>query len=228
MKGDPVSAPALAEILDHSWARALELAEGRHGSRAAFHFEGTDWHQELTFDDWLRTSRRVAAGLAALGVGHGDRVAALAPGCAMWPILQTACSHLGAIIVPVNTRYRQDEVGFVLGLAEPKVMVLVEDYHQTDYLELVSASRPDAPLELVTLDSLVIDLAPAATTGGPDRRSWAELLALGDASPEVPLAGTADDAVLLQFTSGTSAFPKGALLSSRALAANGAKERTET
>src|SRR5690606_3182717 len=70
-------------------------------------------------------SHRVAAGLAALGVRHGDRVGALAPGSAMWPILQTACSHLGAIIVPINTRYREDELGFVLGLAEPAVMVLI-------------------------------------------------------------------------------------------------------
>jgi acyl-CoA synthetase (AMP-forming)/AMP-acid ligase II len=207
---------ALADILDYSWAQALEKAEARHGSRAAFHFEGPGWHQALTFSQWLATSRTVAAGLAALGVGKGDRVAALAPGSAMWPILQTACSHLGAIIVPVNTRYRQDEVGYVLGLAKPKVIVLIESYHHVDYVDLVTRSLEGGAIEMVTLSSPVIDVDPAPDAGGAGRRSWAQLLALGVASPAAPLVGRADDAVLLQFTSGTSAFPKGALLASRA------------
>jgi acyl-CoA synthetase (AMP-forming)/AMP-acid ligase II len=211
-----MSSPALAEILDYSWAQALERATDRHGERPAFHFEGAGWHQALRFSDWLATSRLVASGLAALGVRKGDRVAALAPGCAMWPILLTACSHLGAIIVPVNTRYRHDEVGFVLGLAKPKVMVLVAKYHNTDYVDLVRNSYPDDSLELVTLGSLEIALTPATTTGTGGSRSWEQLLALGAASDPQPVVGTADDAVLLQFTSGTSAFPKGALLSSRA------------
>ncbi len=86
-----MSAQPLAEILQFSWAQALERAESRHGGRAAFHFEGPDWHHELSFTDWLTTSRTVAAGLAALGVGAGVRVAALAHGSALWPILQTAC-----------------------------------------------------------------------------------------------------------------------------------------
>lgn len=207
---------ALAEVLDYSWAEALEKAEGRHGSRAAFHFEGSDWHQELTFSQWLQTSRTVAAGLAALGVGKGDRVAALAPGSAMWPILQTACSHLGAIIVPINTRYRQDELSYVLGLAKPTVIVLIEKYHHVDYVDLVTKSLDGGSIEMVTLHSPTVDFVAAATTGGSGRRTWAELLALGAASPEASVVGRADDAVLLQFTSGTSAFPKGALLASRA------------
>ncbi|TXN30941.1 class I adenylate-forming enzyme family protein [Lacisediminihabitans profunda] len=211
-----MSAPDLAEILEFSWAEALQRAEARLGGRPAFHFEGPEWHQALSFTDWLTTSRAVAAGLAALGVGKGDRVAALAPGSAMWPILQTACSHLGAIIVPVNTRYRQDEVGFVLGLCQPKVVVLIEKYHNVDYVDLVTRSVPGPPLELVTLDSPAVELVAAASQGRAGRRTWAELLALGAASETPSIIGRADDPVLLQFTSGTSAFPKGALLNSRA------------
>lgn len=209
-----MSDPLLAEILDDSWAEALEKAEARHGDRAAFHFEGADWHQELTFTQWLSASRLVAAGLARLGVTKGDRVAALAPGCAMWPILQTACSQLGALIVPINTRYRQDELSFVFGLAEPKVIVLIGQYHVTDYVDLVTKALEGRPAKLVTLDSLQVptDAGPRETSGD----TWTELLALGAASAEAPVVGTATDPVLLQFTSGTSAFPKGALLNSRA------------
>lgn len=205
----------LAEILDLSWAEALEAAQDRHGDRVAFHFEGSDWHQSLTFTQWREASHRIAAGLAALGVGPGDRVAALAPGSAMWPILQTACSHLGALVVPVNTRYRQDEIGYVLGLAEPRVMVLIDRYHKTDYVELVAGALGGRAIELVTIDRPQVDHRPAPGSGGEGRRSWAELLALGEGTTP-PIAGRADDPVLLQFTSGTSAFPKGAVLSSRA------------
>ena len=205
----------LAPILDRSWAQALDDAEHRHGGRIAFHFEGPGWHQSLTFTDWLAASRTVAAGLAALGVGRGDRVAALAPGSAMWPILQTACSQLGAIIVPVNIRYRQDELGFVLGLAAPKVIVLIGSYNSIDYVDLVEKAVGQAPCELVILGTPAIGLAPSTALGMPRRRTWEQLLALGSQSPAAPAVGTADDAVLLQFTSGTSAFPKGALLASR-------------
>ncbi|NYE18417.1 class I adenylate-forming enzyme family protein [Microbacterium immunditiarum] len=204
----------LSAILDQSWAEALEVASRRHGDRVAFHFDGAGWHQALTFAEWREASHRVAAGLAALGVRAGDRVAALAPGSAMWPILQTACSHLGAIIVPINTRYREDELRFVLARAEPAVIVLIGRYHVTDYVELVAAAG--AVPELVTIDAPGVALEPAGGPGGRGRRTWAELLALGAAAPTPPIAGRATDAVLLQFTSGTSAFPKGALLSSRA------------
>lgn len=206
----------LAEILDYSWAEALERAAAKLGDRAAFHFEGAGGHQELSFNDWLAASHDIAAGLAAMGVVKGDRVGALAPGSAMWPILQTACSHLGAIIVPINTRYRQDEVGFVVSLATPKVIVLIERYNDVDYVELVTRSLKGAPVELVTISGPVIPVRSDASSNEGGHRSWADLLALGAASEDPPIVGTADDPVLLQFTSGTSAFPKGALLSSRA------------
>ena len=207
----------LAPILDLSWAEALDDAWRRHGDRIAFHFEGPGWHQALSFTQWRDASQRVAAGLTALGVGSGDRVAVLAPGGAAWPILQTACSRIGAIVVPINLRYRRDELEFVLGLAEPSVMVLIERYHQTDYMALVAEAAGSREPRLVTLGAPTISFeAEAHADVGARRHSWAQLLSLGDASPAAPLIGGADDPVLLQFTSGTSAFPKGALLSSRA------------
>jgi acyl-CoA synthetase (AMP-forming)/AMP-acid ligase II len=203
---EDMDASALAPIIDLSWAEALDDAAARRGDDIAFHFEGPGWHQALRFADWLRLSRLVAGGLAELGVGHGDRVAVLAPGSAVWPIVQTAVSHLGAIVVPLNTRYRQDELGFVIGLAEPAVIVHIGQYHHTDYRALVEAAVGERDPHVVVLDSPVVATDPVHEVGEGSRRSWAQLLALG--------AG--DDPVLLQFTSGTSSFPKGALLTSRA------------
>src|SRR5690606_6569494 len=123
-------------LLDRTWAEALTEAAERYGDRAAFEFDG-GWRQTLTFRQGHETSQRLAAALAALGIGAGDRVAVLSPGSAVWPLMQTACSQVGAIIVPVNTRYRSDELSHVLSLAEPALVVLIERYHQTDYLDLV-------------------------------------------------------------------------------------------
>lgn len=203
-------------LLGWTWAEALAAAAARHGDRAAFEFAGPQWHQTLTFAQWRTVSARVAAGLAALGAGAGDRVAVLSPGSAVWPILQTACSHIGAIIVPVNTRYRHDELSHVLGLAEPAVVVFIERYHTTDYLELVTRALAGHRAELVTFPAPRVSLEPAAGPGASPRRDWGELLALGAASPPVPYTGTADDPVLMQLTSGSTAFPKAALLNSRA------------
>jgi fatty-acyl-CoA synthase/long-chain acyl-CoA synthetase len=213
---EDMDAPALTPILDLSWAEALEDAAARRGDDVAFHFEGAGWHQSLRFADWLRLSRLVSGGLAELGVGPGDRVAVLAPGSAVWPIVQTAVSHLGGIVVPLNTRYRADELGFVIGLAEPSVIIQIGQYHQTDYRELVDGACGDRDPGIVLLDSPAVDTEPAPDPGEGIRRSWPQLLALGAAAGEPPRTGRADDPVLLQFTSGTSSFPKGALLTSRA------------
>jgi len=202
-------------LLDRTWAEALTEAAERYGDRAAFEFDG-GWRQTLTFRQWHETSQRLAAALAALGIGAGDRVAVLSPGSAVWPLMQTACSQVGAIIVPVNTRYRSDELSHVLSLAEPALVVLIERYHQTDYLDLVRRALRGRPAELVTFSSPELSLDPAPGPGTGPRRDWAELLALGASAPAAPYAGTADDPVLMQFTSGSTAFPKAAVLNSRA------------
>lgn len=208
---------ALADIVELSWAEALVRSEARLGERVAFHFEGPGWHQSLSFGEWLDCSSRVAAALHALGVRTGDRVGVLAPGSAIWPILQTACSHIGAMIVPINIRYRSDELTFVLGLAEPKVVVLIGRYNNIDYLDLVRRSADKDPTMLVTVDRPEVELASTEPGVAPgDVRTWSDLLGLGASSPVPPITGRADNAVLLQFTSGTSDFPKGAMLNSRA------------
>lgn len=210
-----MSEPA-SPVLESTWAEALVAATGRYGDRAAFEFAGPGWHQTLTFRQWHTASERVAAGLAGLGVGAGDRVAVLAPGSAVWPILQTACSQIGAIVVPVNTRYRHDELRHVLGLAEPAVVVTIERYHTTDYLDLVDRALAGRPVELVTVPGPRVELEPAVGIGGSPCRSWGELLALGATAPAAAYTGAADDPVLMQFTSGSTAFPKAAVLNSRA------------
>lgn len=216
-----------APVMELSWAEALEEATAREGDREAFLFEGEGWSAALRFSEWRAASVRVAAGLSACGVGFGDRVAVLSPGSALWPIVQIACSRLGAIVVPVNVRYRLDELSYVLQRASPRVVFTVERIRDIVFPDLLAAasggelSQPTVVVEHPA--SCLTDASPGRQTSVPERLTPAirrvglpAFLAQSEDLAVPGLAGRADDPVLLQFTSGTTAFPKAAVLSSRA------------
>jgi acyl-CoA synthetase (AMP-forming)/AMP-acid ligase II len=200
-----------------TWSGALDEAVGRQPDKPAFIFEGDGWEATLDFAAWRDSSRLVARGLQALGVEHGDRVAILCPGSPVWPVLQVACSRLGAILVPINVRYRLDEVAFVIRKSRPRVLITVEQIREIRYPELVreAVCATEGPI-MITLDRLDPELV--ATAASPyedgDQLRWDEFLAVASHAEPVDDAGRPDDPVLLQFTSGTTSFPKGALLSS--------------
>jgi acyl-CoA synthetase (AMP-forming)/AMP-acid ligase II len=200
-----------------TWSAALDEAAGRHPDKPAFLFEGAGWDSSLDFAGWRNASRVLARGLHAMGVQHGDRVALLCPGSPVWPVLQVACSRLGAILVPINVRYRLDEVAFVIRKSRPRVLLTVERIRDVNYPELVreAASASDRPL-MVTFGQLDpgFDTPDSAPYDGRDQLTWSEFVAVANQAPQIEDAGKPEDPVLLQFTSGTTSFPKGALLSS--------------
>lgn len=212
---------------DHTWFSALDAAVARYGSDAtAFVAEGPGddggtWKSRLTFGGWRAASLAVAAGLAALGVVRSDRVALAAPGGPIWPVLQMACSHLGAVLVPLNVRYRRDEMSHVLDLTRPRVVVALESLRENPIADVVAGSMHVAPTAvLVTFPrsdlmfTAVSAPEEAATT--PDRLDWPRFLAAGTSVAVSEPAGRPGDPVLMQFTSGTTAFPKAALLTNAA------------
>jgi fatty-acyl-CoA synthase/long-chain acyl-CoA synthetase len=211
------------DVLRHTWWSALDDSARRQGDdRSAFEFEGAGWSRTLSFGAWRESSDAVARALARLGVGTGDRVATLGLGGPAWPILEVACSRVGAILVPINYRYRHDELTHVMRLAQPIVTLSAECVHRTATLVGLRRAVRDAGIRthFVALDgpdvALADEIDAAAAAEPSDVGSWPEFLALGWASaPPLPVTDP-DAAVLLQFTSGTTAFPKGALLSNAA------------
>lgn len=148
---------------------------------------------------------RLAAGLAARGVGAGDRVAVALPNGAAWIALLFATTRLGAVLVTLNVRYRGGEIEHMLGDSGARLVVTVPEAGGTDLVALYAALRPRLPeLEhvVVDVDELVGDTPPAAP---------------GDA------AGPDDPAVLL-YTSGTTGTPKGAVLTHGSLLASARSE----
>jgi fatty-acyl-CoA synthase/long-chain acyl-CoA synthetase len=215
-----------APVAELTWAAALDAAVAHVGpDKPAFLFEGPDWRSQLTYGAWQELTDRVAAALLALGVAPGDRVATAAPGGPVWPVLQTACSRVGAVLLPLSIRYRRDELTYVIGRARPRVVIALTHLRQTRILDnirdAVQALPAGAPVpRLVRFDVAPqpgeVDAAPAPPPDDGGELAWAAFLALGADQARTWPAVAATDPVLLQFTSGTTAFPKGAVLSSRA------------
>jgi len=208
-------------MLQLTWAQALTRAVDSYRQKTAFHFAGPDWSSDLTFEQWHDSSIAVCGALAALGVGAGDRVAVLAPGSAVWPIMQTAASAIGAIVVPVNVRYRRDELAYILRTCTPKLVVSVSAYNGIDYERLLRESASESEVDPIFVFTSTLDIAfigSGTPTVAQARRTmnWTQLISMGRSHPAPATVSDAADPVLMQFTSGTTAFPKAALLSSRA------------
>jgi fatty-acyl-CoA synthase len=157
----------------------------------------------------------VAAGLLAAGIGKGDRVGIWAPNCAEWVLIQYATAKMGAILVNINPAYRGHELRYVLAQSGVRLLVSAESFKTSDYRAMVSEVRDG----LAGLEQVIY-------LGTPD---WEGLLTAGRAAlaadpGQVTAAGLAlafDDPINIQYTSGTTGFPKGATLSHHNILNNG-------
>jgi len=162
----------------------------------------------------------LARGLLAAGIGTGERVGIWSPNCPEWVLLQYATAKMGAILVNINPAYRTHELAYVLRQAGIKLLVSAESFKTSDYRAMVGEVRGDLPgLE---------DVIFISTEG------WDKLLAAGVAAADAAAAGDEpdalaareatlafDDPINIQYTSGTTGFPKGATLSHHNILNNG-------
>ncbi|MGC0316614.1 AMP-binding protein [Kitasatospora acidiphila] len=165
-----------------------------------------------TYRQFSADTETVALGLLALGVRTGDRVGIWSPNCPEWVLLQYATARIGAVLVTVNPSYRTHELEYVLRQSGVRTVVAMPAFKTSDYAAMLAEARPGCP-EL--RDVLLI---------GED--SWERLLTAGRQRDPAELAAiaeqlTADDPINIQYTSGTTGFPKGATLSHRNILNNG-------
>jgi fatty-acyl-CoA synthase len=186
---------------DHPWA-ALEFAVAQWPDAEALVFPHQG--QGLSFSQWRERAAEMAGRLAAAGIRGGQHVALLAENRIEWPIAQMACAALGAVFVPVNTHYRRDDLAYVLKQSNAAALICSRGFRGNPYLENVFALRGQLP-DLAHVFCLDDDWLREA--GSFDH--------------------VATKVAALLYTSGTTGFPKGALLSHRAmmLDALGAAER---
>lgn len=176
-------------------------AECRSDSQA-LRFPETD--RAYTFNAWYAEAARVARALMALGVRPGEHVALLAENRIEWPVVAVATALCGAVLVPLNTHLASDDLHYVLNHSGARVLFLSRQFRSHDWLESVRALRPrlQGLAHLVVLDGAEPDCIDYRTMEG--------------AVAEFPSVAPDDIAGLL-YTSGTTGFPKGALLSHRAM-----------
>ncbi|GAB2765691.1 AMP-binding protein [Terrabacter koreensis] len=155
---------------------------------------------------------RLARALLAVGVATGDRVGIWAPNCSEWTLVQYATAKIGAILVNINPAYRAHELQYVLGQAGISTLVAAESFKSSNYRQMVDEVREEVPA-----------LGRVVYIGTSD---WDELLARADevsadelARVQAGLKNT--DPINIQYTSGTTGFPKGATLSHRNILNNG-------
>jgi fatty-acyl-CoA synthase len=198
----PLLGDTIGANLDRTAARV-----GDHEALVEF-ATGRRW----TYPELVAEVDACALGLDALGVRKGDRVGIWAPNCAEWVFVQYATAKLGAILVNINPAYRTHELGYVLKQAGISVLVSAPEFKTSDYRAMVADVRADCP-----------DLREVLFLGD---EAWERLLAGGRAGDRELLVRreaelSADDPINIQYTSGTTGFPKGATLTHHNLLNNG-------
>jgi fatty-acyl-CoA synthase len=204
------SATATTPLLGETIGANFERIVARHGDREALVDLPT--RRRWTYSELDVEVDNLAVGLLEQGIGKGDRVGIWAPNCPEWVMVQYATAKIGAILVNVNPAYRSHELRYVVNQSGMRLLISYPQHRSSDYRAMVSEVRHECP-----------ELADAVFIGDD---AWRALFEAGGRADhgrldEVMAGLSFDDAINIQYTSGTTGFPKGATLSHHNILNNG-------
>jgi fatty-acyl-CoA synthase len=175
----------------------------------------------FTFERLEQEARTIARGLMACGVERGERVVLWATNVPEWIVLQFALAKIGAILVTANTSLRSKDIDYLLRQSEAATLVTIRGFRDVDYI--------DALTEIGALGGAIPTLKRLIYVGGdpppgylPYETLRSAAAAISDGDLDTRSGSTAiDDVINMQYTSGTTGFPKGVMLTSRNIVNNG-------
>ncbi|MCC6771973.1 MAG: AMP-binding protein [Gemmatimonadaceae bacterium] len=197
--------PLLGETIGENLRRTVAT----YGDREALVVRAQDIR--LTYNELWDATTTLARALMAVGIAPGDRIGIWSPNRFEWVVTQFATARMGAILVNINPAYKTAELEYALRQSGARLLLLARGFRATSYVEMVDVVRPNCPelTETVVLDD-----------------GWDALLARAAEVSEDALATREaalqfDDPINIQYTSGTTGFPKGATLSHHNILNNG-------
>ena len=206
----PTAVPLLKETIPANLARTVAT----FGDNDAL--VSVQQNLRHSYREFAAAVDELAKGLMAIDVAKGDRVGIWSPNYAEWVILQYATARIGAILVTINPAYRVNELEYALNQSGTSLLVAAPSYLTSNYRAMVAEVWDRVPCERVVYLGV----------GEQSSDDWAELVAGGSSVSDEELEARTselhpDDPINIQYTSGTTGFPKGATLSHRNILNNG-------
>ena len=221
--------PALLECTIGEQLAAMAAARSQHDALVVPH-QGIRW----SWRELLERSDALATGLLEAGLQPGDRVGIWAPNCAEWTLAQFATARAGLILVTINPAYRVTEVEYALNKVQCAALITAPAFKTSDYLGMlreldwsIGATSPGAAAVSASVSARLPHLRFIAALGETAHAGFVSFNTLANCAADTArLAAVAaklkcTDAVNIQFTSGTTGFPKGATLTHRNILNNG-------
>jgi fatty-acyl-CoA synthase len=219
----------MEEMRTRTVGGALDLAAGIYPDSDALVY--ADRGLRYSYRELNRASRDVAAGLLAMGIRKGDHVAIWANNVPEWVILQFATAKIGAVLVTINTAYMAHELEYVLRQSDATTLFLVEQFRGTSYVDLLDEVVPELALSspgrlqspaLPCLKSVVL----LGDGSHPGAYRFSDIAGMNSADgladlEQVEAGLQADEVINMQYTSGTTGFPKGVMLTHANVVNNG-------